>query len=78
MLPGQREITTSQFEAHCLRLLDEVADTGETLLVTKQGRALARVGPPLRADDLLGSVEFHIPDDELIQFSMGPYDIEQG
>lgn len=73
----QREITATQFKARCLRLLDEVAETGETLVVTKHGRPVARVEPPLRPDDLRGSVKFNISDDELIHFSMGPWDMEQ-
>jgi prevent-host-death family protein len=73
----QREITATQFKAHCLRLLDEVAETGETLVITKYGRPVARVEPPARPEDLRGSVEFNISDDELINFSMGPWDMEQ-
>jgi prevent-host-death family protein len=72
-----REITATQFKARCLRLLDEVAETGETLIVTKHGRPVARVEPPLRPDDLRGSVKFNISDEELIYFSMGPWDMEQ-
>ena len=72
-----REITATQFKARCLRLLDEVAETGEALVITKHGRPVARLEPPLRPDDLRGSVKFNISDDELIHFSMGPWDIEQ-
>jgi prevent-host-death family protein len=43
-----REITATQFKARCLRLLDEVAESGETLVITKHGRPVARVEPPLR------------------------------
>lgn len=73
----QREITATQFKARCLRLLDEVAETGETLVVTKHGRPVARVEPPLRPDDLQGSVKINMTDEELIYFSMGPWDMEQ-
>ncbi len=72
-----REITATQFKAHCLRLLDEVAETGEALVITKHGRPVARLEPPLRPADLRGSVEFRISDDELINFSMGPWDMER-
>jgi prevent-host-death family protein len=78
MSQALREITATQFKARCLRLLDEVAETGETLVITKHGRPVARVEPPLRPDDLRGSVEFNISDDELVNFSMGPWDMEQG
>lgn len=73
----QKEITASQFKARCLRLLDEVAETGETLVVTKHGRPVARVVPPLGPDDLQGSGKINMTDEELIYFSMGPWDMEK-
>jgi prevent-host-death family protein len=72
-----KEITATQFKAKCLRLLDQVAETGETLVITKHGRPVARVEPPLQADDLRGSVKINMSDEELIYFSMGPWDMEQ-
>jgi prevent-host-death family protein len=72
-----KEITATQFKAKCLRLLDQVAETGETLVITKHGRPVARLEPPPRPDDLRGSVKFNISDDELVHFSMGPWDMEQ-
>jgi len=77
MPPALREITATQFKARCLRLLDEVAESGETLVITKHGRPVARVEPPLRPDDLRGSLEINMSDDELIYFSMGPWDMEK-
>ena len=77
MSHSQREITASQFKARCLRLLDEVAETGETLVVTKHGRPVARVMPPLGPDDLRGSGKINMTDEELIYFSMGPWDMEK-
>ena len=38
----ERTIPATQFKAHCLALLDEVAD-GASILVTKRGKAVARV-----------------------------------
>jgi prevent-host-death family protein len=77
MSHAEKQITATQFKARCLRLLDEVAETGETLVVTKHGRPVARVEPPLRPDDLRGSGKINMTDEELIYFSMGPWDIEQ-
>jgi len=37
-------VAASEFKAKCLRLLDEVEE-GETLLITKRGRPVARVVP---------------------------------
>ncbi len=73
----EKEITATQFKARCLRLLDEVAETGEPLVITKHGRAVARVEPPLGVDDLRGSVKTDMSDEELIYFSMGPWDMEK-
>ncbi len=78
MPPTERKITATQFKARCLRLLDEVAATGETLVITKHGRAVARVEPPPRPDDLRGSVKIDMTAEELIHFSIGPWDMERG
>ena len=46
--------TISYFKNHALRLLDEVAATGEEILITRRGKPLARVGA-VRTDR---SIEF--------------------
>lgn len=38
-------IGAAEFKAHCLRILDEVAQTGEPVTVTKRGRPVAEVKP---------------------------------
>ena len=40
-----RTIAAGEFKAKCLALLDEVAETGEELVVTKRGKPIARVAP---------------------------------
>ena len=44
---GMKEstLTASEFKAKCLRLLDEVAELGNTVVVTKHGRPVAKVVP---------------------------------
>jgi prevent-host-death family protein len=59
-------ITASQFKAHCLSLLDDVALTGEEIVVTKRGRPVARLVGIDEPKPLAGSVTFHVSDDELI------------
>lgn len=51
-----RTIQASQFKAHCLALMDEVAATGEPLLITKHGKPIAELKPhrPPRAKSLIG------------------------
>lgn len=38
-------VPVAEFKARCLRLLDEVATQGRTLLITKRGKPIARVTP---------------------------------
>lgn len=38
-------IKASEFKARCLSLMDAVAATGEVLIITKNGRPVAQLGP---------------------------------
>ena len=38
-------IKASEFKAKCLALIDEVAQSGETLVITKNGKPLAELVP---------------------------------
>jgi prevent-host-death family protein len=60
-----QHISASQFKAHCLALLDDVALTGEEIVVTKRGRPVARLVAIDEPRPLTGSVTFHVSDDEL-------------
>ena len=40
-----KTIKASEFKAKCLKLMDEVAETGQPLVITKNGRAVAQLGP---------------------------------
>ena len=40
-----RTIKASEFKAKCLKLMDEVAESGEEIVVTKNGRPVARLVP---------------------------------
>jgi prevent-host-death family protein len=51
-----RSVAFGEFQSHCSSLLDEVEKTGETLIVTRQGKPVARVIPFERPRPLLGSV----------------------
>ncbi len=61
-----RTISATEFKARCLALLDEVAETGETLTVTKHRRPVARILPVEPVKSLRGSIRFLVSDDELI------------
>jgi prevent-host-death family protein len=60
MTDKARSIPAGEFKARCLALLDEVADTGAELIVTKYGRPVAKVVPvgEVDAKPLKGSVLF--------------------
>ena len=60
------EITASQFKARCLALLDEVAEGGSELVVTKRGRPVAKLVPVDDEVSLQGSVSFEVDDEALI------------
>ena len=45
---GVRTMKASEFKAKCLKLMDEVAETGEEILITKRGRAVAKLLPVRR------------------------------
>jgi prevent-host-death family protein len=59
-----KSVAISEFKSHCLSLLEDVARTGEPLLVTKRGRPLARITPSGNIaiarpqDTLRGSVSY--------------------
>lgn len=65
-----REIKAGEFKAKCLALLDEVAETGEPIVVTKRGKPIATLSPAVRRPQSLvgcmsGSITIVDPSDEL-------------
>ena len=40
---GTRTIKASEFKAKCLKLMDEVAETGEEIIITKNGKPVAKL-----------------------------------
>ncbi len=58
-----KSVTASQLKAKCLAIIDEVAATGEPVVITKRGRPVARLSPAAPAlgrypqDTLFGTVE---------------------
>jgi prevent-host-death family protein len=72
-----RTIAAARFKAQCLKLLDEVAETGETIVVTKRGKPVARVEPVAEPRSLKGSVTFLVSDEELMAPILEPWDAER-
>ena len=40
-----RTVKASEFKAKCLKLMDEVAESGEEIVITKNGRPISRLAP---------------------------------
>ena len=45
MATGTKTIKASEFKAKCLQLMDEVAATGEEIVITKNGRPVSKLMP---------------------------------
>jgi prevent-host-death family protein len=61
-----RSMTVSEFKAKCLATFDEIAGSGEEIVVTKRGRPVARIIAAAEPQPLAGSVSFHVSDEELV------------
>lgn len=62
-----KTVSAGDFKARCLSLLDEVAETRLPLVVTKRGKAVARLVPMTNEipSDLIGSVRYASEEDLL-------------
>jgi prevent-host-death family protein len=50
-----KKIPAGQFKAKCLAIMDRVQKTGESVLITKHGKAVARLSPaPSAPEDVFG------------------------
>ena len=58
MVMKPRTIAAGRFKAQCLAILDDVAETGIAVVVTKRGRPVARIVPVDREPEtsLRGSI----------------------
>jgi prevent-host-death family protein len=73
MVMSVRTISASEFKARCLAMLDEVAATGEEIVITKHGRPVAQLSAASEPTSLRGSVTFNVSDEQLAE---EPLDIE--
>lgn len=55
-MPTQTAIAAGDFKARCLKLLDEVAETREPLVITKHGKAVAKLVPMPPEQELFGAL----------------------
>lgn len=69
-------IPAGEFKQRCLALLDQVAETGTSLVVTKRGQPVARIVPIEPADSLHGSVRVLTDVDEELYGVGGSWEAE--
>ena len=62
----ERTMTISDFKAKCLRVSDEVAVTGQPVVVTRRGRPLVRIVPIEPPKSLKGSVTILVSEEEFL------------
>jgi len=60
----KRTVAATEFKAKCLKLIDQVHDTGTRITITKRGKVVAVLGPPDEVDKkpwlkLRGTVKFY-------------------
>jgi prevent-host-death family protein len=53
---GVKTVGAGEFKAKCLKLLDEVAETREPLVITKFGKPVAQVVPMPQRVELFGAM----------------------
>jgi len=67
-----REITAEEFAARCLEFIDEIRETGNELIVTREGAPAVQVLPAARPNggrrSLAGTVKFNLTDEEFVHF----------
>ena len=72
-----RTIKASEFKAKCLKLMDEVAETGEEIIITKRGRPVSKLTPykkkRKKPDTLFGIDKGRI---EILGDIISPIDVE--
>ncbi|MFW6052120.1 MAG: type II toxin-antitoxin system Phd/YefM family antitoxin [Myxococcota bacterium] len=73
MVTKPETVKASDFKARCLELMDRVARTGRSIVVTKRGKPVAQLSPlPARGGPLLGA---HRGDVEVLGDIVAPVDV---
>ena len=71
---GPRTIKASEFKAKCLKLMDEVAESGEEIVITKNGKPVAKLTAYReRPKTLFGIDKGRV---EILGDPMSPIDVE--
>jgi prevent-host-death family protein len=69
-----RTISATEFKSKCLTLMDEVAKSGDPIVITKRGRPVAQLGPVVpKRKTLYGAMEGRI---RILGDIMEPIDVK--
>ena len=71
---GMRTMKAAEFKAKCLKLMDEVAGSGEPLVITKNGRPIAQLTPISRERRSIWGL--HKGQIEILGDIISPIDVE--
>lgn len=53
-----KTMRAGEFKARCLKVMDQVRDTREPVIITKRGRPVVKLVPaPTRGNDVFGALE---------------------
>jgi prevent-host-death family protein len=73
-----RSIAVSTLKAKALAIVEEVASTGTTVIITKRGKPVARLVPMQEPAPLLGSVTLLVAEEDFLAPAGQPWDAERG
>lgn len=71
-----RTMSISEAKARFLAIAEDVATTGQEIVVTKRGAPLIRLTPITPPPSLAGSVTFLVDEEELIYGTLDKWDVE--
>lgn len=71
-------VAVSTLKAKALAIVEEVASTGEPVVITKRGKPVARLVPMREPAPLVGSVTFLVTEDELVAPTGETWEAERG
>ena len=69
----QKVIKASEFKAKCLKLMDAISESGEELVITKNGKPVAKLVPYFKPQSIVGMFKGEI---EIFGDIMEPIDVE--
>jgi prevent-host-death family protein len=76
MVASAKVMKAGEFKAKCLELMDQVAESGDAIVITKRGKPVAQLVPaPSERSDLFGCLEGFV---EITGDVVAPVDVDWG